>query len=146
MDDGTRTAVEPSDAQLVAAVRSGDTTAFGVLFQRHSLAATRLARVERLLRMVRVRHVQHERLVQEQTGDGFHGQEQAAWLLLQRQEAEMPVKGFRRFVLGIDQHGHRCNVDCGFKAATQRVQQQQLSNPLALHVLVDGQPTNQRHR
>jgi RNA polymerase sigma factor (sigma-70 family) len=35
---------EPSDAELISAVRSGDNDAYGVLFQRHSEAAERLAR------------------------------------------------------------------------------------------------------
>ncbi|MFT4188021.1 MAG: sigma-70 family RNA polymerase sigma factor [Aeromicrobium sp.] len=37
-------AVTASDAELIAAVRAGDTEAYGVLFSRHRLAAERLAR------------------------------------------------------------------------------------------------------
>lgn len=44
MDDVMETTHERSDAQLIAAVRAGDTAAYGLLFQRHAAAASRLAR------------------------------------------------------------------------------------------------------
>jgi RNA polymerase sigma factor (sigma-70 family) len=42
---GEATAGAPADAELLVAVRAGDTAAFGVLYDRHSEAARRLARV-----------------------------------------------------------------------------------------------------
>lgn len=44
MDDLIETTQQRSDAQLIAAVRAGDTAAYGLLFQRHAAAATRLSR------------------------------------------------------------------------------------------------------
>jgi RNA polymerase sigma factor (sigma-70 family) len=44
MDDVVGSMQDRSDAQLIAAVRDGDTSAYGSLFQRHVEAATRLAR------------------------------------------------------------------------------------------------------
>ncbi len=44
MDDVLGSTQERSDAQLIAAVRAGDTAAYGLLFQRHVEAAGRLAR------------------------------------------------------------------------------------------------------
>lgn len=44
MDDLIETTKQRSDAQLIAAVRAGDTAAYGLLFQRHAAAATRLSR------------------------------------------------------------------------------------------------------
>ncbi|MEV7397115.1 sigma-70 family RNA polymerase sigma factor [Aeromicrobium sp. NPDC092404] len=43
MSDISTSRVEASDAQLIAAVREGDTTAYGVLFDRHREAAARLS-------------------------------------------------------------------------------------------------------
>jgi RNA polymerase sigma factor (sigma-70 family) len=43
-DGGLPTAVQPSDAELITAVRAGDETAFGSLWTRHEHAARRLAR------------------------------------------------------------------------------------------------------
>ncbi|WP_332667744.1 sigma-70 family RNA polymerase sigma factor [Aeromicrobium sp.] len=43
MADTSTTLVEASDAQLIAAVRDGDTEAYGELFDRHREAATRLS-------------------------------------------------------------------------------------------------------
>lgn len=44
MVDLIETTQQRSDAQLIAAVRAGDTAAYGLLFQRHVAAATRLSR------------------------------------------------------------------------------------------------------
>lgn len=44
MDDAVETVSTRSDAELIADVRAGDTDAYGVLFERHAQAATRLAR------------------------------------------------------------------------------------------------------
>ncbi len=44
MRDAQATTLDSSDAELIRAVRAGDTSAYAVLFQRHVQAATRLAR------------------------------------------------------------------------------------------------------
>ena len=44
MSDTLSTTAEPSDAQLISAVRAGDTDSYGMLFGRHRDAANRLAR------------------------------------------------------------------------------------------------------
>jgi len=42
--DMLSTTTESPDADLIAAVRGGDTQAYGLLFERHRQAASRLAR------------------------------------------------------------------------------------------------------
>jgi len=58
----------------------------------------------------------------------------------------MAVEGFGCFVLGIHQDSHGRNVRGGFHAAAQGVHEQEFPHAHALHALIDGQPTKQRHR
>jgi hypothetical protein len=85
----------------------------------------------------------HGRLTQELRNHA-HRHEQPARSGLAREKAEMAIKAGGALVLGIDNQRHRSNLIGMGQAAMQGIQEQMLSETLALGGLIDGQPARQR--